>query len=180
MKKEDFSSQNWAEEFKEFMVVQPVAPPDELSRKILEMVRRDLNPAAWLVFLKIALIHVVVGTLSLLLCPQFGIHFSSGFDLLASFMQFNPYACMFACGLIFLSGTALVATLLLRPEEVRVIRQTKILQLSILGLLSLTTFFCFGAPVITGLGIAWFLGSVFGGAVTLEFGWKMRKHLVYS
>lgn len=103
---------------------------------------------------------------------------------MALFMRFGDVACMFGCGAVFLGASALSSSFILRPEEIRTIRKTELLQFSILGLLSIGIFICTDAAAIGSLAAVWFLGSVFGGLTTLELGWmirtKFRRRLVYG
>ena len=168
------ASAQWAREYQEFLAAEPVSPPEALSESIISRVRRDLNPSAWLVFSKLTLVHVFVGTVTLLFCPQFGFSPSGGMGLMALFMKFGEEACMLGCGAVFMSGSALMAAIVLRPEQVRVIRKTRFLQISSLALLSMAVFVCAGAGLLISMGLFWVLGSVLGGLVSLEIGWALR------
>ena len=172
--KTDLSRNEWITEFQDFMSGVEVQPPQKLGSEILSTVHESLNPRAWIVFSKVALIHLIVGTTTLLFCPQFGVNLLGGMGLMAVFMRFGEFACMLGCGAVFLGASALTSSFILRPEEVRTIRKTELLQFSILGLLSISVFICTGTAAIGGLAIAWFLGSVLGGLATLELGWMIR------
>jgi hypothetical protein len=165
----------WAEEFQSFLSAPEEIPPKSLSSQLLEKVRRDLNPDAWLVFSKMTLVHLLVGTTTLLFCPQFGINLLPGMGLMALFMRFGETVCMVGCGAVFMGASALIASFLLRPEEVKVIRKNEILQIGILATLSIGAFICLGATIIFSLGLAWLFGSVIGGLATLELGWLIRS-----
>lgn len=161
-------------DFEEF-VHEGRAPGHAVSLKILETVRRDLNPAAWSVFSKLALIHFVVGAATLLLCPQFGIRLAgSGLGVMKYFIFLGDYACTALCGAIFVGSSALAAAVLLRPEEIRVIRRQKILQLATLSLLSLGVFIMAEATILAWFGMAWAAGALIGGMGALELGWRLR------
>lgn len=175
--KDRLSNEEWLAEFQEFLAAPEARPPQAISDRILAIVHKDLNPPAWLVFSKVAMIHVFVGTLSLLACPQFGVGPLQGYGLMNFLMQFGHSVCMLACGAFFVSGTALVASLVLRPEEVRVVRKTELLQFAILSLLSVGVFLCLGTSVVVSLFSIWFAGSVLGGLATLELGWLVRSRL---
>ncbi len=170
--------QEWMQEFQEFLSIDEITPPRQLTERIFARVHADLNPSAWLVFSKLTLIHAFIGTLTLLFCPQFGFSPLVEMGLMNVFMQFGEQVCMLGCGAVFLSGSTLTASLLLRPEEVQVIRKTKLLQLSALALLSLGVFVCVGLSVIAGFMTFWLLGSILGGLTTLELGWAFRKWLM--
>lgn len=168
--------QDWNEEFKAFVSAGELEPPKNMSSMILSTVHDDLNPLAYKVFSRLTLIHLLVGTATLLFCPQFGINILPGMGLMGLFMKFGDTICMMACGAVFLGFSALIASFILRPEEVKVIRKNKILQLSLLATISVGAFICFGEATILSLSLLWVLGSILGGLTTLEVGWQIRSY----
>ncbi len=167
-------------EFDEFQNTDSLAPPAGVSGQIFLKVRTDLNPRAGAVFLKLAGIHAVVGGITLLFCPQFNVNpLFGGIGLMSLFMRYGERVCMMGCGSVFMGGSLLVASLVLRPEEVRVIRRTEVLQMGLLALLSVGAFICADSSVIGGLALFWVLGSIFGGLGTFELGWAVRRRLFY-
>lgn len=177
MKKMHSASAEWSREFQEFTSAPEMIPPPIFTERIMDQIRKDLNPAAWRVFAKVGFLHVFAGSLSLMLCPQFGMNPMHHGGLMMVFMSMGPYPCMFACGAFFVGISALLAGLILRPEEVRVVRRTRVVQFGILSLLSIGVFLCMGAEIIGSLALAWVLGSVIGGLATLELGWVVRRWL---
>jgi len=175
MKYDEKSEQVWGRDFQEFMNSESLEPPKAVTENIFAVVHRDLNPPAMKVFAKLALLHALVGTLTLFLCPQFGVSLSGGIGFMQYFMKLGNHACMLACGIIFMSASLLIASLVLRPEEVRVIRKTRLLSLGTLGLLSLGGFLCLeGTQVIEILALIWLFGTVMGGIIGLALGWRIR------
>jgi len=173
--KQKLSSEEWVKEFEEFLSADEMQPPQRVTDQILSRVRQDLNPGKFAVFSKLALIHTLVGTLTLLFCPYSELYtFKSG-NLMNVLMRFGEQVCMLGCGAVFLGGSALMASLVLRSEEVQVIRKARLLQLSVVALLSMTVFVCTGLLFLEGLAVFWALGSVLGGLVTLELGWAFRN-----
>jgi hypothetical protein len=120
--------QEWIEEFQEFMGAEQAQVPKAVSDSILARVHNDLNLSSWLVFAKVSAIHAVMGFITLLFCPQFGLGFTDGMGLMALFMRFGDQACMVGCGAVFMGGSLLTASLVLRNEEIRVIRKTEATQ----------------------------------------------------
>ncbi len=171
------SSEEWVHEFQQFIATEGVEPPRRVSDEILSRVRSDLNPPALQVFARLALIHFFVAALVLLICPQFGIAWFDGMGLMALFMRFGEVACSVACGALFLGASGLAASLALRPEEIRTIRETKVLQWAGLALLSIGAFISMGATIVVTFGLAWVVGSVAGGWVTFELGTLLRARL---
>lgn len=172
------STQEWMDEFKEFVSAEPVNPPKVLSDSILSRVHRDLHPSVWSVFLKLSAIHAIVGGVTLLFCPQFGFSLTSGMGLMGLFMRWGEQACMLGCGAVFMGGSLLTASLALRPEEVRAIRKTELLQITVLALLSVGAFVCTGTAAVESLALFWILGSILGGLGTFELGWVIRRWIL--
>lgn len=168
------SQQLYVQEFQEFLAVREAEPPVSISENVLVRIQREMSPASWLVFSKLALIHWVVGTVTILFCPQFGISLTGGMGIMSFFMKFGEEICMIACGVVFMSGSALCGALFLRPEEVVTIRKKRYLQMASLALLSMGVFVCMGVGFLLSLALFWILGSVLGGLLGLEFGWIFR------
>lgn len=173
------------EEFNEFLSAPEVAPPIAACDAVLSQVNRELNPSNQSVFLKMLGVHTVVSLFSLSICSQFGVQFLKLYDAMDSMMEVVGHTyCMAFCGLLYLGISALAFSLLLRPEEIRVIRRHKILQLTLLSGVSLGVFLCLGAKILLIPGTLWIAGSLIGGIATLELGWmlrsKFRRQLIFG
>ena len=154
----------WLDEFQEFTRGDTVTVPKEAEHAIFARVRRDLNPSARKVFGKLFGLHAVVGTFSLAICNQFGLNpFHTNFTLSDYFMTFGHSACMFLCGLLFLSGSVLLACFVLGREEARVFRRSAGLQVFGLSMLSLGVFMAAGAQLALSIALLWLLGAMIGG-----------------
>lgn len=127
-------------EFNEFMNSSPQEVPAHLSRKIISEVELMLNPSRTQVFSKLFTIVMVVGLMNLTLCPQFGIGLIRHSGLMHFFMSFGEYGCKIACGLFFLGSGVFIASLLLKPEDIRVIRSSRLLFMSSISAISLVAF----------------------------------------
>src|SRR3989344_5034794 len=123
------SYSDWQKDFTEFSAAEPAYVPEPLSNSIVEQVQSDLHPSAFRVFTKTALIHSVVGASTLLICPQFGLSLTGSHGLMHYLMQYGASVCMLGCGALFTAVSLLVAALVLRPEEVRALRERQVLQL---------------------------------------------------
>jgi hypothetical protein len=176
---------NWMSEYQEFLNTKEITPPSSLSEQVLSTIHSNFNPSLWFVFLKLLAVHAIIGTITLIFCPQFGISPISNtryanlgipnIGMAHILMHYGETACMLGCGAIFLGGSALAASMILRPEEIRVIRKTQILQLPLLAFLSLSLFNFIGIEVAMYYGLFWLLGSILGGITTFEFGWALRN-----
>lgn len=172
MKKNE--KKDWVNEFNEYLLIESVNVPISHSTNVLAQIHQELNPTSLKVFGKISLIHFAMGLLTLLFCPQFGISVTSGLGLMPYLMKFGDSICMLGCGAVFTSLSLFTASLVLKPEEVRVLKQNQILQLATLSTLSLGAFLCIGGEIVFALGLAWILGAIIGGTLSLEVGWKLR------
>ena len=166
-----FTEKKWIEDFKEFVQAEGVPVPNDVSEGILKRVRADLNPSAWKVFAKLLGIHLVVGTLSLSICNQFGLNpFHTNFSLSEYFMKFGHSICMVLCGFLFVGLTFALGMLIFRKEELLVLSRNAPLQVFGLSVLSLAALITFGAEVVFGIGILWLIGAVIGGLFTVKAG----------
>ncbi|MBK8204952.1 MAG: hypothetical protein IPK68_22505 [Bdellovibrionales bacterium] len=93
-------------DFKEFMEATPVNPPREIQERVFALVRHDLNPNPWFIFSKLSFIHLVVGGITLSLCPQFGVRvFGEGLGVMRLFLPFGTYGCIALCGAFFVGAS---------------------------------------------------------------------------
>lgn len=163
------SEKEWLEDFKEFVNSEGVSVPREVSSVILKKIHADLNPSAWVVFLKLLGIHAVVGTLSLSICNQFGLNpFHTGFSLSEYFMRLGNSTCMVFCGVLFIGLTVLLGHFALRREEFMVLSRNAPLQIFGLSALSLAAFIGFGAEVVLGIAVLWIIGAMLGGILAAK------------
>jgi len=171
----DKNNQHWLTEFTEFVETPLSDAPSELGRNIRSYVIRELNPNPWGIFTKISFVQVITGFVTLLFCPQFGLSFTQSHGLLHLLMKYGEAVCMFGCGVLFVGSSLFVSSLILKRDEVRVLRKNRLLQTAVLSFLTVGTFLCFGAEVIGPLTLAWLAGSILGGIATLEMGSHLRK-----
>lgn len=167
----------WEKDFTEFLQAEPAHVPDPISLRIIEQIHSELHPSAFKVFGKILSIQFVVSLITLLFCPQFGISFTASHGIMPYLMKFGDSVCMLGCGAFFTALSLFVVSFALKPEEVRVLKEHEVLQLVGLATLSIAAFLCVGGEVIFTLALVWMLGSVIGGAITLETGWALRKSI---
>ena len=168
---------NWERDFSEFLAAEPARVPSELSQSVVDRISSALRPSALRVFGKMSAIHLLTGLATLAYCPQFGISFFSSMGLMAYLMRFGNTVCMLACGALFTSLSLFLASLLLRPEEVRILKQNEFVQLGFLSTLSLGAFIIAGADVGVAFAAPWLLGAFLGGLLLLEVGWNLRRRI---
>lgn len=166
-----FTSKGWAKDFNEFLNANESLPPQALSERIFQVVHRDLNPSVWQLFSKLTLIQLIVGSLSLLVCAQFGI--GTG-PLVYTFARFGDTMCMALCGALFLGLTAAVSLKALSRSEIQLMRTTGYLPILAMGIFSLGIFFGFGADIVAGLAFVWLLGGFISALIVIEASLKVR------
>jgi RNA polymerase sigma-70 factor (ECF subfamily) len=169
------------EDFARFEAIDPEAPPLAVSRRILDRVRLELGPPPWLVFAKIAFIHLATAALTLSVCPQFGFRVAGqGMGLMAQFMELGEVGSGAASGFFFLGSSVLVAALVLRVEEVAAFRRHRWAGLLALTVVSLGFFLLRAATAgVAGFAAAWVLGSMAGGWLTLELAFWARDRRAF-
>lgn len=171
---------NWESEFTDFLLTEPVEVPQKLTKTILVKMHGELNPSFLQVFKKISFIHLVVGFLTLLFCPQFNISITSQLGLVPYLMRFGHEVCTFGCGAIFVGISLLVSSFYLKPEEIKVLKKYEFLQLLFLSSLSLGFFVAAGAEIVLSLGLIWLAGATIGGVLSLDLGWLLRRRLQFK
>lgn len=164
---------SWAEDFQFFLDVPAAKPPAHIQEEIFRIVHQDLNPTLWMVLAKLGGIHAFVGSLSLLLCSQFGI--GQGYNLMHAFMSYGAFACMSFCGALFLGLTVFIAGFVLSNPELKKIRATGYAPIALLGLMSLVVLFSFGAEIALTFALFWLIGAVAAGAVLTEASLGIRR-----
>jgi len=100
---------------------------EDIRKKIYGHVMADLDPPAIVVHGKIFLALAVGGSLSLLLCGQFGLAFTPFASALQSHLGdvMGLLGCAATCGLIFAVVPALVLRLLTSPMQFYVLTRKK-------------------------------------------------------
>lgn len=163
------TEKEWLKEFEDFVNTKDAVVPEDISKKILTRIHAEMNPSAVLVFFKLLGIHLVVGTLSLGICNQFGLNpFNTEFSLSEYFMTFGHSTCMVLCGVLFIGLTVTLGHLVLRREELIVFSRSAPLQVFFLSILSLAAFIGFGADIVFGIAVLWFIGAMVGGVLTAK------------
>lgn len=162
---------NLEKEFHEFLNCKRVLPPQNVTALILQRVNHALNPRIPILLFKLALIQLFIGTLTLLFCPQFDFSLTNNYDLFHFFHRnFGVYGCMVACGTVFMGCGSLFAGLILNFDEIRKIKQFRLLYFSSVSAASLTVFIAMGASIHFDLFAFWLIGAILGGISTFEAG----------
>lgn len=171
-------SNKFNEDFKEFMSSEGVAPPNELSEKILNHVRKDLDPSHITVFSKLLGVQAFIGILTMLFCPQFSLSLTNNHDVYHYFhYTFGESICMAICGSIFIGSGAVFASFLLNSGEIRKISQSKYLYYFSICSLSVLAFMLLGVETYLKLTAFWVLGAFCSGLILFELGKLINSRL---
>lgn len=142
----------------------------ELSLPLKQELQK-LKPVRFFPFtLKLIGIHAVATLLTLSICPQFGVEgLKPWIDLSDVFMRFGHTACQAMCGMIYFSLSMLVASLVIRKEELFYLKRYRLLFSSVLISLSLG-FFVMNTPweLEASFVTAWIFGGLAGSLLVLK------------
>lgn len=164
--------------YQSFLETEVISPCSELNSYVFSQVAKDLNPSELSVFVHLSFVCMIAGAISLSFCPQFGVSLSPyHLSLMSYFQALGVIGCGLACGAVFLGSSVLIAGFVLRPEQIKVLVDSRGLQFSALALLSMGALICLGGELVTAeYVIAWLVSSVFSSllsfkaAVLLRFG----------
>ncbi|MGE0525779.1 MAG: hypothetical protein AB7G93_04770 [Bdellovibrionales bacterium] len=172
--------EQWLKEFTEFSQID--VKDVEVPKAIFKNLRARLFPNPWVVFGKIAGLHVIVGFFSLSICNQFGLNpFQTDQGLTDWFMKVAGHnVCMFLCGVFFVSATYLLSNFLLSLEELEAVRRYEWLQTGVIGLVSLSAFYFFGAELVATFAVLWLIGALLGGLLAIEGSYRLRRQLTWG
>lgn len=142
----------WLSEYKDFLEGEPSSPPRSLEQTLFEKVHQELNPSKLMVFWRLLVIHLFAGSLTLFVCPQFGVGPIGGwFDLMAALMPYGVIVCATACGSLYFGVTALTSQWVLSPEILSALNKSRFQQFGSLAALSLAVLMvltgAFGTPL---------------------------------
>ena len=148
-----------------------------LPVSVFNELKRTLFPNPFVVFAKVFALHVVVGFFSLGICHQFGLNpFGTERSLMDWFMKVGGHNfCMVSCGILFIGLTYTLANFFLSLEELEAVRQHEWLQTGIIGLMSITAFYFFGAELALTFVALWIIGAFLGGLLAIEGSYRLRK-----
>ena len=168
-------------DFENFVKASAV-PSEAVSKKILGEVRFQLNPNLFQVLAKFSLIHALSGGTTLLFCPQLGVGpFFGEHGIMAVFMILGPIGCAMACGGFFLGSSFFLSALLLKPEELRRVKNLELVHVTFFASISYGLLMFLGARNESFEFLFWLFGAVLGGFVFFEAGrWlRFRKLLCH-
>lgn len=170
----------WLKDFTEFSNIK--TDQAQVPASAYANLKKRLFPNPWTVFGKVGVVHVVVGSMSLAVCNQFGLNpFQTEQTLTNWFMRIAGHnLCMLLCGTFFMMTTYLLANLFLSLEEMEAIKRFEWLQTGIMGLVSLAAFYFFGAELVGAFMLLWIVGALIGGYLSIEGSYRIRRFLAVA
>ena len=173
------SEKNMNDDFLDFVKSESIQTIDSTDRNILSYVRAELDPPQTLIFLKLFIVHAIVGFITLLFCPQFELSLTNYYGLFHFFhYNFGEKICMTICGLIFIGSGSFFSAYALKPVEIKKIRTTSILFYLVFSTASLFTFAFWGSHVFFDVALNWFYGACLGGFTIFQLNVVFRKLLL--
>ena len=168
---------DWMKEFKIFLTSEPVSPPWDVENRVKSRILSLMEVSVWQVFGKLMLVHTFVGTLTLLVCNQFGFGLSDfASALTGKLMSIHHSLCMSFCGAAFLALSVVVSIFILNSAEVLKFRETLILQVAAASIVSLGVFVFVPSTVVTiGMALPWLAGAVFSGYLVARITFVVRS-----
>jgi hypothetical protein len=159
---------DWERELLEFVNSDPVLPPATLTEKLKITVSQDMRPAMWKILSKLAGMQAACATLTLFFCPQFEIGFAKH-DYLAHLVQHSEgFGFMIVCGMIFLSGGAVIAPIFFNQVEMKAIEKSVLIYFPTVAFLAVMLFYSLGANIYWSLALPWFFGGTLGSVIGFE------------
>ena len=161
-------------DYTDFLSTQEFSPPSRLTERVFKDAEVIFSPSPFLVLGRLGLIVFIVGLINLVFCPQFGVGFVRVSGLFEFFMMFGHHTCKAFCGAFFLGTGLFLSTIILKIEDLKVLRQHRFLQISALSSIALVLFVAAGGAVYFTAALYWFAGALLGGVICLEAGFKLR------
>lgn len=157
--------------------------PEAISKRILNDIKKRLNPDLKYILSKLLAVHTLTTIITLAVCPQFGFQvIKTSLNLMHYFMQFGQHFCDFACGAFFTTISCLIALFIISRDELRAIRHHKVILTSAILLVSIGFFSIMNTQLFFELSFLWIFGASAGAMLVLEVGTKIRltKSIFYK
>ncbi|MBY0371949.1 hypothetical protein K2X33_14785 [bacterium] len=171
----DKKSHEWLKDFETFLKQEEKFPPAAVNQAVLAQVCSDLNPSLKVVVAKLFGLHAIGATIVALFCPQLGVGPIIGeHGIMHLFMYYGPLVCAALCGGIFLGISAILATIFLTREELRLANRYRFLNVTLLASLSFAGLMLAGGSADRFSYAFWILGAVVTGWSILKLGERIR------
>ncbi len=166
-------------DYKDFLIHQEHKSSSELDRKVMALVKDELNPPHFLVLVKLLIIQAFIGLMTMLYCPQFNFSLTNNYDLFHYFHHtYGEKVCMMICGSIFMGSGAIFSSYILKEAEILKIRKSRFLYYLALTGIFLTTFIVLGADLYLTLTTYWTIGALCSGLFLFDINTLIRNKVI--
>lgn len=98
----------------------------KIQNSISSLQKRDI----FFLHLKIIILYIITGFISLSLCPQFGLNpFNRSPELIHMFMSYGTWTCGLFCGSVFMGVGAVLKFILLGRKDILLLRNIKLINM---------------------------------------------------
>ncbi len=171
----DKNDSNLNEDYLDFLGSESKRPPLKLKESIASFVHKELNPSFLKVFARLFSIQAIVGFVTLLICPQFEVAIANNQQVVVVLERyFGMHGCMAICGAIFVGSGALVASFLMKPEEIRKVRVGMFYEFPLIALIALLAFFILNQSIMPVMAVSWIIGASLAGILFFYSGFRFR------
>ena len=151
-------------------------PPENIDQNIVQHIREEMDPSHKKILAKLFLVHLFVGTITLLFCPQFDFSLTGRYEVFHFFHHtFGYYGCLAICGALFIGSGALFASAILTWDELNSVRKSFFLHIMAITALFIGFFVVLDAEVYFEASLAWSLGAYLGGCLSFHISQGIRQ-----
>lgn len=152
------------------------SPSPELSTFLKSKIAKELQPDTKIVLLKLLAIQGIIGTLTMLFCPQFNLSLTNNHELFHYFHRnYGDIVCMLICGSIFMGTSAFFSSYILNFAEIKRIKESRILfNIATTGIL-VSILLILGADIYIKLFFFWLIGALISSISLFEINTYIKQ-----
>lgn len=165
-------------DYSDFVNAEPVAPRKETDTAVYRLVRGKRGRMAWPFSARFLSIQIVSGSMTLALCPQFGIGPGSHNPLLHALHAFDhPLPYYLSCGMFFVLLGALLSALAADGGDLKVAGRALYPLFALYSVGAYALLVAFGSEAFLFASLFWILGAVLGNVIGFAAGMRLRRAL---
>lgn len=151
-------------------------PSFELDQKVLKNIQNKLTVSHSGVFIKLLVVQVFIGLITLTFCPQFSISLTNHMDMFHFFHRnFGELICTGICATIFMGSGAVFSTYIMSYKELCLINNNKtVYALSISGIF-ITIFLMINPEIYFVSAAIWIFSASMSFALVNFSGFNLRR-----
>lgn len=140
-----------------------------VKENILKEIESRVKPKLSLILTKVFFIHALTATITLTVCPQFGVKFLKlPVNMMHSFMFLGMPICNLICGIFFTATSFSVMSFILKRDEIRFLKYHNIAATMTVVLTSIGFFEIMNPNLFLEFSFIWLIGAIVGSMLTLE------------